>query len=97
MLGNGCTNTMKVYAESFLYWNKSKLPNYTIVKNTEIRYLRILHLPEIQDINNKWEGFGKAINETAKKVIGKQERNELWDEEYRNIIKENNDIRMKAL
>ena len=82
-------------------WNKINLQNTTKIKEyRETLVENLKGLPDSQDINNKWEGIKKAINEAADKVIGKQkkiQRNEWWDEDCKKIIAEKNEARMRAI
>ena len=82
-------------------WNKNNMQNMSKLKEyKELLYNNLKELTEPEDINEDWKNLQMLITESAEKTIKKQEkpmRNEWWDEECRQIIREKNEARKKML
>jgi hypothetical protein len=82
-------------------WNKLNLHDPTKLKQyRKILHEKLSHVNKKQGINNDWNRIKTAITETASAIFqiqGKPTRNEWWDDECRQAIRENNNARIKAL
>ncbi|KAJ9582882.1 hypothetical protein L9F63_022778, partial [Diploptera punctata] len=82
-------------SDHFLVKNAAKLKGYC-----KTLYENLIKLDEKEDVNEEWNSIQQAIKESANVTIMKQEvqpRNEWWDEECKEAIKQKNEARQKKL
>jgi hypothetical protein len=82
-------------------WNKLNLQDRAKLKQyRKILHEKLSHINKKQGINDDWNSIKTAITETASEIFqiqGNPRRNEGWDDECRQAIREKNNARIKAL
>jgi hypothetical protein len=78
-------------------WNKSNLKNPTkLLEYRKTLYTKLENKTQLQDVEQEWDQIKKTITEAAHEIIqtqNKKQKNECWDNDCQQAIKEKNETR----